>query len=504
VIAAVRNNADTANPYFCALYIEQGNPGDGNFAEFLTDRKTFRDSLRNINFPSIALSADGSKIFMTAGIDVNDHRTPQYIQFGTFALSEDKKSATWGGWKAGPNSGTVATADPLGFAFPWSTVVRVSSSGKIGVIWFNRDYGTPDLSTYLSESNDGGATWLATPKTVVGSISTPNSDPTSGETYMLVPFNFELWYAGETAECALSGFYYNRDSAAGKGFYIPQSGSLLFWKDGMALPTLLISKETDSDLGTSVLDGSWLAGWQNVSGGTEPQGAWNLMDPTVARGDNPNVFSIYFSAWQDGDIEDMSPYGTIGNGNFISYPYFSIWRTTTLDGGATFSEASLVRGNDLSNDNEQKHDYRQIETAPWNPTTAGLWSIHTIYNVDSSAGTIDYAGNPGYDQVTWLFETSQISKVTKDASPGSVQALNYPNPANSGTTFPLVLSQDAPVTIEVNDLLGREVARSNFGTLPSGKQKVVLDTRSLASGSYPYVLTVGTLRSSGVLSVIKK
>jgi hypothetical protein len=98
-IAAMRDVADTNTPYYCSLYLEQGNPGDGNFKEFRTDRKTFRDSLRNISFPSIALSHDGTKIYMTAGIDNTNAKNPGYIQFGTFTLSEDGKAATWGGWK---------------------------------------------------------------------------------------------------------------------------------------------------------------------------------------------------------------------------------------------------------------------------------------------------------------------------------------------------------------------------------------------------------------------
>lgn len=501
MIAAVRNNADTSNPYVCALYIEQGKPGDGNFSEILTDRKTFRDSLKNINFPSIALSGDGTKIFMTAGIDVNDHVTPQYVQFGTFTLTEDRKGATWGGWKPGPNAGTKENEDPVGFAFPWSTSVRVSPSGKIGVLWFNRDYGTPDLSTYLSESSDGGATWLAVPKTVVSPISTPNVEATTGKTYMLVPFNFDLWYADETAEAAVSGFYYNRDSI--KGFYIPQSGSLLFWKEGMTKPVLLISKENDSDLGQSVLDGSWLTTWQNAAGGTEPQGAANIMNPTVARTSNPNVFWIYFAAWQDGDIEDMSSIGTIGNGNFVSYPYFSIWRTMTLDGGANFSEASKIHGNDVSNDVEQKYDYRQIETSPWNPGPSEIFSIHTLFNVDSSAGIIDYAGNPGYDEVTWLFETGQFSGVGNRSVLRPLQVMNYPNPVTTRTVFPLLLSEAAPVVIVITDLLGRKIYRSDLGILNTGKQEISFDAKNLQAGSYPYVIMIGGVRSSGIFTVTR-
>ena len=503
VIAAVRNNADTNNPYTCALYFEQGKPGDGNFTEFLTDRKTFRDSIRNINNPSIALSGDGTKIYMTAGIDNINKNTPQYVQFGTFTLSEDKKSATWGGWKPGPNHGAKGAEDRLGFAFPWSTSIRVSTSGKIGVTWINRDYGTPDLSVYLSESTDGGATWLATPKTVMTPLSTGQAPDPNGKPYVYVAFNTDFWYAGEHAQCVMSGFYYNRDSGRGKGFYIPQSGTMLYWNDGLSQPVLLLSKENDTPLGSSVIDGSWLSSWTNVANGIDPQGLYNLIYPTVARSSNPNVFSIYFNAWQEGDIEDMSSIGTIGSGMFISYPYFSIWQTTTLNGGVSFSEAALVRGNDVSNGSEQKYDYRQIETAPWNPDVAGLLKLHTIYNVDSSAGVIDYLGNPGYDEVTWLFETRQFSGVDARSVMKPLRISNYPNPVNSKTSFQLLLPDAAFVTLDISDMLGRNIMKKDYGILGAGKQEILFDAKNLECGSYLYSFVIGGIRSNGVFTVVR-
>jgi hypothetical protein len=345
-------------------------------------------------------------------------------------LSEDRKSVTWGGWKQGPNHGARGAEDPLGFAFSFSTSVRVSPSGKIGVLWTNRDYGTPDLSTYLSESNDGGATWLATPKTVLNPLSTQQPASPDGHAYVLVTFNTDFWYAGEHAQCVMAGFYYNRDTGSGKGFYIPQSGTITFWNDTMSQAVLLLSKENDTPLGNSVLDGSWLAPWTNTAGGTDPQGLTNLYCPTVARTSDPNVFSIYFNAWQDGgDIEDMSSIGTIGNGMYTSYPYFGIWQTTTIDGGVNFTYPVMVHGNDLTNSSAQQYDYRQIETAPWIPSSpSGELNIHTLFNVDTSAGIIDYAGNPGYDEVTWLSESRQFSGVEQQASQKSLQILNYPNP----------------------------------------------------------------------------
>ena len=271
----------------------------------------------------------------------------------------------------------------------------------------------------------------------------------------------------------------------------------------MTTPVMLLAKVNDNDLGPSVLDGSWLSSWTNANGSPDPQGLGTINYPTVARTSNPNIFSIYFSAWQDQDIEDMSSIGTIGNGKFTSYPYFSIWRTTTLNGGATFDEPFLIRGNDPTNSTEQKYDYREIETAPWNPGSIGSMTPHTLFNVDSMAGIMIYGGNPGFDDVTWLYEKSQFSGVHQASESGGSAAENYPNPFAARTHFPLVLSRTALVSLRITDLLGKEVAHVQYGMFDTGSHEIVYDASRLGAGSYPYMITMGDAHSGGVLKVLK-
>ncbi|HET9135188.1 MAG TPA: hypothetical protein VFO76_01015 [Candidatus Kapabacteria bacterium] len=498
VISAVRNVADTNTPNFCSLYLEQGAPGDGNFKEFRTDRKTFYDSLRNINFPNIALSHDGSKIFMVAGVDNYNPTTPQYIQFSTFTLSEDKKSATWGGWKQGPNAGTVKSENPVGFAFPWSIEVQVSPAGKVGVTWLNRDYAAPDLSTYLSESLDDGATWPATPKTVLAPVETQQPPDPKGKSYYFTAFNTDFWYNGEQAEALLGGFYYNLDSSA--GYYVPASGTIFYWNAAQSTPIDLISKEDDTEFGSSMINGDWLAGWQNVSGGTDIQGLWNVLNPTVARGSNPKAFAVYFNAWQDGDIQEMAD--QIEDGTFTSYPYFGIWRVTTLDGGVTFSGPDPVRANDLFDDAAPKFDYRGLETMMMNPDYGLGASLHIMFNVDTNAGIIDYKGNPGLDEVTWLFQKADWADV-KESSHSNGSAINYPNPFAEKTSIPLALSEASRVTLEISNQLGQRQIYNDFGILTDNTREITVSVNGLSTGSYPYVLTIGSKKNIGVLNIIK-
>lgn len=497
-ISAVRNVADTNAPNFCSLYLEQGAPGEGNFKEFRTDRKTFYDSLRNINFPSIALSHDGKKIFMAAGIDTYNPITPQYIQFSTFTLSEDMKSATWSGWKSGPNAGTVETENNVGFAFPWSVSLQVSPSGKLGIMWLNRDYGGPDLSTYLSESADEGTTWPTTPRLVLAPVASQQTDP-SGDTYFFTAFNNDFWYNGEQPEALLGGFYYNLDSNA--GFYIPASGTIFYWNGAQTLPVDLISKYDDTEFGSSVVDGAWLSNWAN-NGPVDIQGLWNVMNATVARStSDPKAFAVYFSGWQEGDVQDMD--GQIDDGTFTQYPYWGIWRATTVDGGLTFFGPEAVRYNDLNDGSAQKYDYRGLETMMLNPDISVGTSLHIIFNVDSNAGVINYGGNPGIDNVTWLLQRTDWADVKDGSGYATSSAINYPNPFAVSTAIPITLTEPSRVTLEVSNQLGQELIQKDFGVLEGNSHEVNFKADGLGAGSYPYVLTIGTKKLTGILTIVK-
>ena len=72
---------------------------------------------------------------------------------------------------------------------------------------------------------------------------------------------------------------------------------------------------------------------------------------------------------------------------------------------------------------------------------------------------------------------------------------NYPNPLNPSTTILFRLpsglrDEGSSVTLQVHDLLGREVATLVNARLLSGEHSVVFDASGLASGLYLYKLSV--------------
>ncbi|MFI5264635.1 MAG: hypothetical protein ACHQM6_08980, partial [Candidatus Kapaibacterium sp.] len=267
------------------------------------------------------------------------------------------------------------------------------------------------------------------------------------------------------------------------------------------VPVMLLAKANDNDLGASVLDGTFLANWPQGSI-IDPQGLTNIQYPTVARTSDPNNFAIYFHAWQEGDAGDMSGIGQIDKGTFSSYPFFGIWRVKTVDGGANFSDPEMIHGNDLNNPNAQTYDYRQIETAPWNPGSGASVKFHTLFNVDTLAGIMPYSGNPGFDDVTWLFEVTGAAGVAA-LSNADGQVINYPNPFGTKTILPVTLPEASNISLVVTDALGREMDRTNYGILAVGDQQIVFDGTKLHPGSYPYVLRAGDKLSRGVFKVLK-
>ena len=73
----------------------------------------------------------------------------------------------------------------------------------------------------------------------------------------------------------------------------------------------------------------------------------------------------------------------------------------------------------------------------------------------------------------------------ESALPGSFHlSPAYPNPFNPSTQFTLVLDQRATVRIGVFDVLGREVARLQDGSLSPGRHAFVWNAEGLSSGVY--------------------
>ena len=68
---------------------------------------------------------------------------------------------------------------------------------------------------------------------------------------------------------------------------------------------------------------------------------------------------------------------------------------------------------------------------------------------------------------------------------------NYPNPFNARTTISFTLKEAAPVTIDVFNLLGAQVATLADEVMEIGPHSIVWDASEAASGIYYYRLSTG-------------
>lgn len=80
---------------------------------------------------------------------------------------------------------------------------------------------------------------------------------------------------------------------------------------------------------------------------------------------------------------------------------------------------------------------------------------------------------------------------------------NYPNPFNSATTIRFTLSEPSHVTVDVIDLLGREVNTLYRGYKPAGVHAVTWDAGKFSSGLYYYRIEAGGFSQSREMLYLK-
>lgn len=92
--------------------------------------------------------------------------------------------------------------------------------------------------------------------------------------------------------------------------------------------------------------------------------------------------------------------------------------------------------------------------------------------------------------IAWFNAPASV-KISEAAT--SEKLANYPNPFNPSTTIEFSVTEAAPVTLVVKDMMGREIATLiDFQMHTPGTYQQAFDASSLASGTYIYELTAGS------------
>ncbi|NOY07207.1 MAG: T9SS type A sorting domain-containing protein [Chlorobi bacterium] len=91
------------------------------------------------------------------------------------------------------------------------------------------------------------------------------------------------------------------------------------------------------------------------------------------------------------------------------------------------------------------------------------------------------------------------------AAPGSIGLKqNFPNPFNPRTSITFTAPESGPATLKIYNSAGKEVATIFNGTVEAGVQKsAFFDGSSLPSGTYIYVLQVGSYTESRKMMLVK-
>ena len=84
-----------------------------------------------------------------------------------------------------------------------------------------------------------------------------------------------------------------------------------------------------------------------------------------------------------------------------------------------------------------------------------------------------------------------------------VQAQNYPNPFNPSTTIKYQIPEDGMVSINIYDILGKEIKTLVNEQKTTGRYKVKFDASDLASGVYIYRIQVNDFVSAKKMLLVK-
>ena len=150
------------------------------------------------------------------------------------------------------------------------------------------------------------------------------------------------------------------------------------------------------------------------------------------------------------------------------------------DGGETWSAASMLC-NDLGNASRPM-------IAVEGEGVHVMWSEERLANAD-----VYYRCNPTGD-VTAIAPPLPV--------PARLQLLAvYPNPADMATTLTYHLSLRSAVTVDLYDLLGRQVARSYEGMKSAGVHALRLQMSALSPGNYLCRVTAGSSYRTTMVTV---
>jgi len=152
----------------------------------------------------------------------------------------------------------------------------------------------------------------------------------------------------------------------------------------------------------------------------------------------------------------------------------------------------------------KQYDLHQMESLTFSYTATAKKQVskNSLLNRESgSISTITTSAEPVFILKINPFTTS--AEETLDLPKDVELAQNYPNPFNPTATIQFGVPQQAKVTLEVFDVLGRKVRTLVNETKAAGRYSVRFDAQHLSSGLYFYRLVSGQKMIVKQMTLIK-
>ncbi len=226
----------------------------------------------------------------------------------------------------------------------------------------------------------------------------------------------------------------------------------------------------------------------------------DISDPS-----NPDSVGWYSSGWYPGhDIFVDGDYAYFATGGHWLFNDFGDFRvidvsdktSPVLVGGFNFPHGGLQFFNAFKEGGyayttATEHGLVVIDvTDPSEPTLAAEYFASgagaDVYVVDSY---IYFAGSVSLTILRFIPTDIDEDQITGPRNFSLSQS--YPNPFNASTTIGYSLPQEAAVTIEIYDILGRRIETLVAGKQPAGLHTVVWDAKDVSSGVYFYRIEAG-------------
>jgi hypothetical protein len=391
----------------------------------------------------------------------------------------------------------------------WSTSPSVSVSGSIVHVVFY-DWRDGNAEIYYKRSTDGGISWEADTRLANDSgYSVYPSVSVSGSVVHVVwadnrDGNLEIYYKHSTD----GGSSWETDtrltsnSAVSEYSSVSVSGSVVHvvWNDNRDGNTEIYYKRS-TDGGVSWGEDTRLTNASDVSA-----------NPCVAVSDS--VVHVVWNDNRDGNAEIYYKRSTnsgenwgadtrlTNNSNMSRYSSISVsgsvvhlvWEDTRDGNLEIYYKRSTNGGSNWGTDTQLTS----------NSGNSGISSVSVSGSVVHVVWSDNRDGNPEiYYKRDPTGNITGIENIGSEILDEFQLFQNYPNPFNPSTTISYQLPVSGPVTINVYDLLGREVATLLNEEKSAGSYEVNFNASILSSGIYFYKLQAGVFVETKKMILIK-